>query len=77
MFTKNNSVKDLRKNGKRSNRFSQQGKQANQKMKPYLVFQYLMKYSDEDHVVTASDIVAYLQEVVKRQGTVPRLWQVD
>lgn len=39
------------------------GKQYDQKLKPYLVFQYLMKHSDEEHVVTASEIVAYLQEI--------------
>ena len=37
------------------------GRQANQKMKPYLVFQYLMRQSDENHVVHAHDIVAYLE----------------
>ncbi len=31
-------------------------------MKPYLVMQYLLKYSDENHTVTALDIVAYLEE---------------
>ena len=39
------------------------GRQFDQKLKPYLVYQYLMKYSDENHVVPASDLVAYLQEV--------------
>lgn len=38
------------------------GKRANQKLKPYLVLQYLMKYSDENHVISAPDIVGYLQE---------------
>ena len=38
-----------------------QGRQANQKMKPYLVFQYLMRQSDENHVIHAHDIVAYLE----------------
>lgn len=38
------------------------GKKANQKLKPYLVLQYLMKYSDENHVISAPDIVGYLQE---------------
>lgn len=37
------------------------GKRANQKLKPYLVLQYLMKYSDENHVISAPNIVAYLQ----------------
>ena len=38
------------------------GRQANQKMKPYLVFQYLMRQSDESHVVHAHEIVSYLEE---------------
>lgn len=37
------------------------GRQSNQKMKPYLVFQYLMRQSDENHIVHAHDIVAYLE----------------
>ena len=40
---------------------SQKGRQANQKMKPYLVFQYLMRQSDENHVVHAYEIVTYLE----------------
>ena len=48
------------------------GKKPNQKLKPYLVMQYLLKYSDENHVVSAPNIVGYLQEicgtVVKRKG---------
>ena len=39
------------------------GKQYDQKLKPYLVFQYLMKNSDEEHVISASEIVAYLDDV--------------
>lgn len=39
------------------------GKQFDQKMKPYLVYQYLMKHSDEDNVVPTSELVAYLQEI--------------
>ena len=31
-------------------------------MKPYLVYQYLMRFSDENHVVSANDLVGYLQE---------------
>lgn len=31
-------------------------------MKPYLVYDYLMKHSDVNHVVTAAEIVGYLQE---------------
>ena len=40
----------------------QHGKQPNQKLKPYLVLQYLLKNSDENHPVTAPQIVGYLQE---------------
>ncbi len=39
-----------------------QGKKQNQKLKPYLVLQYLLKNSDENHVVSAPQIVGYLQE---------------
>lgn len=39
------------------------GKKPNQKLKPYLVMQYLLKYSDENHVVSAPNIVGYLQEI--------------
>lgn len=38
------------------------GRQFNQKMKPYLVYYYLMRNSDEDHVVKVADIVAYLEQ---------------
>ena len=39
-----------------------QGKQSDQKMKPYLVYEYLMRYSDASHVVSANELVGYLQE---------------
>ena len=38
------------------------GKQANQKLKPYLVLQYLLKETDENHTQTALDIVSYLED---------------
>jgi len=38
------------------------GKKVNQKLKPYLVLQYLLRQSDENHVVSAENIVGYLQE---------------
>lgn len=38
------------------------GKQTNQKVKPYIVLQYLLKYSDESHVRSAYNIIAFLQE---------------
>lgn len=39
------------------------GRKNNQKMKPYLVYQYLLRNSDENHVVSSADIVGYLQEL--------------
>lgn len=41
---------------------TQHGKKPNQKIKPYVVLQYLLRNTDEDHVATAMDIVAYLEE---------------
>lgn len=41
------------------------GKQHNQKMKPYLVYQYLMRETDEDHVLSATAIAEYLKEECK------------
>ena len=38
------------------------GKQTKQRMKPYIVLQYLLKQSDENNVVSANDIVGFLQE---------------
>lgn len=38
------------------------GRKLNQKLKPYLVLQYLMRETDENNVRTADDIVAYLEE---------------
>ena len=38
------------------------GKRDHQKIKPYIVLEYLMKYSDEGHAVPASGIVDYLRE---------------
>ena len=38
------------------------GKQTNQKLKPYLVLQYLLKCSDENNTKTAFDIIAYLED---------------
>lgn len=40
----------------------QHGKKENQKMKPYLVYEYLKRNTDENHVASASEIIAYLQE---------------
>ena len=38
------------------------GKRLNQKLKPYVVLQYLLKNTDENMVSSAQDIVAYLEE---------------
>ena len=38
------------------------GKQTKQRMKPYIVLQYLLKNTDEEHFATGNDIVAFLQE---------------
>lgn len=43
---------------------AQHGKKPNQKVKPYVVLQYLLRRTDENHVATAMDIVAYLEECV-------------
>ena len=41
---------------------TQHGKKPNQKLKPYVVLQYLLKYTDENNVATAFDIIGYLKE---------------
>lgn len=38
------------------------GKKFDQKMKPYLVLQYLMKHSDENNPRNSKEIIAYLKE---------------
>lgn len=38
------------------------GRKENQKMKPYLVYQYLLRNTDENHFVSAEEIVGFLQE---------------
>lgn len=38
------------------------GRKGDQKMKPFLVYEYLTRYSDASHIVSASEIVGYLQE---------------
>lgn len=37
------------------------GRKSDQKMKPYLVYQYLLRNTDENHFVTAEELVGYLQ----------------
>ena len=41
------------------------GKQANQKIKPYVVLQFLLKYSDENNVCSAYDITRMWYECGK------------
>ena len=41
---------------------SAHGKKPNQKLKAYLVYEYLKKNSDEENTVSATDIISYLQE---------------
>ena len=41
---------------------TQHGKKPNQKVKPYVVLQYLLKNTDEDHIATAFDIIAFLED---------------
>ena len=43
-------------------RKNRHGKQPHQKMKPYLVMQYLLKYTDENHTASAFDIIAFLED---------------
>lgn len=38
------------------------GKREHQKIKPYIVLEYLMRNSDEQHAIPASDIINYLQD---------------
>ena len=40
-------------------------RKRNQKMKPFLVYQYLMQETDKDHFVTTDDIIDYLEENFK------------
>ena len=41
---------------------STRGKKNNQKMKPFLVYQYLMRHTDENHVIRADDICLAMTE---------------
>ena len=38
----------------------QPGKKVNQKLKPYIVYRYLLKHSSENKVITAQQIVEFL-----------------
>ena len=40
---------------------SESGRKYDQKMKPFLIYQYLMRYSDENNVVKTTKIIEYLK----------------
>lgn len=42
---------------------SRHGRKSNQKLKAYLVMQYLLKHADENHAVDAYELCGYLKEV--------------
>jgi len=42
--------------------FAKNGRQPNQKMKPYIILQFLLKNTNEEHVCDAGDIAAYLAD---------------
>ena len=42
------------------------GKKTDQKMKPYLVYEYLMRYSDINRVVSAKELKAYLYRTFRK-----------
>ena len=49
------------------------GKKPNQKMKPYLVLQYLMQETDQDHPIKIDDITEYLtKKSDTSQGKTPK-----
>lgn len=39
------------------------GRQFNQKMKPYLVYYYLMRNTDENHIASTKEIIGYLKSL--------------
>lgn len=39
-----------------------QGRRSHQKLKSYIVTQYLLKNTDEDHLASAKDIIDYLAD---------------
>ena len=59
--------KDIKKTERKADegleqRLARRGKQPHQKMKPYLVYDYLLRQTDENNVCSAYDIVGYLEE---------------
>ena len=56
------------------------GRRKNQRLKPYLVLQVLMKHTDEDHVMSADQIVAELSEMgfeVERRSIYPDIAEIN
>ena len=49
-------------NTNQNQREPQHGKKPNQKLKAYLVYEYLQRNTDEENAVSATDIISYLQE---------------
>ena len=43
------------------------GRQLGQKMKPYLVYRYLMKETDENHTLTNEKISDHIKSMGKRR----------
>ena len=59
--TNNDYKKQLRKTEQGTEkRFNRHGKQPHQRMKPYLVYDYLLRQTDENNVRSAYDIADYL-----------------
>lgn len=47
---------------KEDKRHENSGRKYDQKMKPFLVYQYLLRETDEEHFASTKEIVGYLQE---------------
>lgn len=61
------SNKDIKKAQRKADenlpeRNCDRGKRTDQKMKPYLVLQYLMRYTDANNTASAFDILAFLDD---------------
>ena len=59
---------------------AEHGRRKNQRLKPYLVLQILLEHTDEDHVISADDIVAYLDEMgieAERRSIYPDIAEIN
>ena len=56
------SMANIKQDNMNMDETSGRGKKYNQKIKPYAVLQYLLKNTDEDHLVDAFDIIAFLED---------------